>query len=230
MTALITLSHGSRHPNARAGIQALTHAAAERLGVNGTDAHLEFIAPSLEEAARELGEPAVVVPLLFTEAFHATHDVPEHLKAASAHAPLKLTPGLGMGEDIAEVLAERVALDAPPSAHIALYPVGTSNAQQTQGYEALAVNVGERSGHSVSVVAATRGGITALTELARERGNVHVLPLFVADGLLLDKAREAIPRIEAETGARMSCSGPLTTDLAGIVASRYTTALEVCHA
>lgn len=230
MTALITLSHGSRHPNARAGIQALTHAAAERLGVTGIDAHLEFIAPTLEEAARELSEPAVVVPLLFTEAFHATHDVPAHLEAASVHAPLTLAPGLGMGDELAEVLAERVALDAPVGAHIALYPVGTSDAQQTQGYEALAANLGERSGRGVSVVAATRGGVDALAALVRERGDLHVLPLFVADGLLLDKAREAIPRIEAETGARMSCSGPLTTDLAGIVASRYTTALEVCHA
>lgn len=230
MTALITLSHGSRHPNALAGIQALTRATAKRLGVNGIDAHLEFIAPTLKEAARELGEPAVVVPLLFTEAYHATHDVPEHVEAASAHAQLTLAPGLGMGDEVAEVLAERVALDAPAGVHIALYPVGTSDAQQVKGYEALAANVGERSGRGVSVVAATRGGATALTELARERGNVHVLPLFVADGLLLDKAREALPHIEAETGARMSCSGPLTTDLVGIVADRYTTALEVSHA
>ena len=33
MTALITLSHGSRHPRAKEGIRALTEAAAEKLGV-----------------------------------------------------------------------------------------------------------------------------------------------------------------------------------------------------
>lgn len=224
MAALITLSHGSRHPAARAGIQALTAAAATRLGVAGVDAHLEFTRPTLETAARALDGPAVVVPLLFTEAFHATHDVPAHLAAASAHAQLTLARGLGMGEDIAALLAERLLDDAPPNAHAVLYPVGTSDRAQAEGYEVLAANVGKRSAREVSVVSATRGD---LAELARLRGDLHLLPLFVAEGLLLDKAREAAPRIEAATGARVTCSAPLATDLAAIVADRF---LEVCHA
>ena len=227
MTALITLSHGSRHPGARAGAQALTRAAAAALGVAGFDAHLEFTTPSLEEAAREVGGPAVVVPLLFTEAFHATYDVPAHLRAASRFAPLTLGRGLGMGADLAAVLAERLLADAPTTAHAVLYPVGTSDAAQARGYEALAGGVEKQCSKPVSVTAATRGGEQVLTRLARERGDLHILPLFVTEGLLLDRAREAIPRIEAETGARVTCSGPLTTDLAGIVADRYRTTLEV---
>ncbi|WP_066527741.1 sirohydrochlorin chelatase [Corynebacterium bouchesdurhonense] len=227
MTALITLSHGSRHPAARAGAQALTRAAAATLGVAGLGAHLEFTEPTLEEAAREVAGPAVVVPLLFTEAFHATHDVPAHLRAASRFAPLTLARGVGMGADLAAVLAERVLADAPAAAHAVLYPVGTSDAAQARGYEALAGGVEKRCSRPVSVVAATRGGEQALVNLARVRGDLHILPLFVTEGLLLDKAREAIPRIEAETGARVTCSGPLTTDLAGIVADRYRTTLEV---
>ena len=53
MTALITLSHGSRHPRAKEGIRALTETAAEKLGVEWADAHLEFDRPTLAEAAAE---------------------------------------------------------------------------------------------------------------------------------------------------------------------------------
>ncbi|WP_284522610.1 CbiX/SirB N-terminal domain-containing protein [Corynebacterium aquatimens] len=105
--------------------------------------------------------------------------------------------------------------------------MGTSDEAQAEGYEVLASNVVKQSAREVRVAAATRGGEEALTELARKHGDLHVLPLFVAEGLLLDKAREAIPRIEAATGARVTCSEPLTTDLAAIVAERY---LEVRHA
>lgn len=227
MTALITLSHGSRHPQAVDGIKALTRAAAALIGVEGVDAHLEFNEPSLESAARSLQAPAVVVPLLFTDAFHAKHDVPAHLEAAQAHAPLRLAKGLGLGEDVAKVLSERLLADAPLHSHPVLYPVGTSDEVQAGRYGELAGSVGKHTASTVDVVAATRGGEERLTELARTRGDLHILPLFVTDGLLLDKARDAIPRIEATTGARVTCSGPLTTDLAGIVADRYRTTLEV---
>lgn len=227
MTALITLSHGSRHPQGPEGIRALTRAAAQLLGVEGVDAHLEFNEPTLQAAARALRTPAVVVPLLFTEAFHAKHDVPAHLDAAQAHAPLRLAEGLGLGGDVAKVLVERLLADAPSNSHPVLYPVGTSDEAQARRYEDLAGEVSNHIGRDVDVVAATRGGEQRLTELARTRGNLHILPLFVTEGLLLDKARDAIPRIEAETGARVTCSGPLTTDLAGIVADRYRTTLEV---
>lgn len=221
MTALITLSHGSRHPRARAGIRELTSAAARRLGVAGIDAHLEFDTPTLAGAARALRGPAVVVPLLFTRAFHATCDVPEKLAAARGHAPLTLAPGLGMGDDLAAVLAGRLLADAPADAHAVIYPVGTSDAAQAGEYVRLAESVEKQSSRSVSVVAATRGGPARITELARQRGDLHILPLFVTEGLLLNRARDAIPAIEAETGARVTCSGPLTTSLAGIVADRY---------
>lgn len=227
MTALITLSHGSRHPQAVEGIAALTRAAAALLGVEGADAHLEFNEPTLKDAAQALNGPAVVVPLLFTEAFHAKHDVPAHLTAAQEHAPLRLAKGLGLGEDVAAVLAERLLADAPANSHPVIYPVGTSDEVQAGRYEELAVSVGKRTASTVDVVAATRGGEEHLTELARTRGDLHIVALFVTHGLLLDKARDAIPRIEAATGARVTCSGPLTTDLAGIVADRYRTTLEV---
>ena len=95
MTALITLSHGSRHPDAAASVEALTRAAAELSGVPAVAAHLEFSAPTLEAAAQGLaarGEhEAVVVPLLFTEGYHQRVDVPAALDSAAASSCLLYT-------------------------------------------------------------------------------------------------------------------------------------------
>ncbi len=80
MPALITLSHGSRHPGAAAGIERLTQATGLR---PARAAHLEFNEPDLTTAALELAQlgetEAVVVPLLFTQGYHQRVDVPRAL-------------------------------------------------------------------------------------------------------------------------------------------------------
>lgn len=208
MTALITLSHGSRHPRAKEGIRALTEAAAEKLGVEWADAHLEFDHPTLAEAAAALSSPrAIVVPLLFTRAFHAKVDVPAHLAEAREHCDLTLAEPLGTGPDIAEALHKRLRLDAPSASHATIFPVGTSDAEQAANYARLAENLARLAGVDVSVVQATRGDRRFVDR------HTHVLPLFVTHGTLLDR----IP-------PHLTASGPLTTDLADVVANRYRTA------
>lgn len=208
MTALLTLSHGSRHPRAKEGIRALTEAAADTLGVEWADAHLEFDRPTLAEAAAALSSPrAIVVPLLFTSAFHAKVDVPAHLAEASEHCDLTLAEPLGTGPDIAEALHKRLRIDAPSASHATLFPVGTSDAEQAANYARLADNLARLAGVDVSVVQATRGDRRFVDR------HTHVLPLFVTHGTLLDR----IP-------PHLSASGPLTTDLADVVANRYRTA------
>ena len=208
MTALITLSHGSRHPRAKEGIRALTEAAAEKLGVEWADAHLEFDRPTLSEAAAALSSSrAIVVPLLFTRAFHAKVDVPAHLAEAREHCDLTLAEPLGTGPDIAETLHKRLRIDAPSASHATLFPVGTSDAEQAANYARLADNLARLAGVDVSVVQATRGDRRFVDR------HTHVLPLFVTHGTLLDR----IP-------PHLTASGPLTTDLADVVANRYRTA------
>lgn len=208
MTALLTLSHGSRHPRAKEGIRALTEAAADTLGVEWAGAHLEFDRPTLAEAAAALSSPrAIVVPLLFTSAFHAKVDVPAHLAEASEHCDLTLAEPLGTGPDIAEALHKRLRIDAPSASHATLFPVGTSDAEQAANYARLADNLARLAGVDVSVVQATRGDRRFVDR------HTHVLPLFVTHGTLLDR----IP-------PHLSSSGPLTTDLADVVANRYRTA------
>ena len=208
MTALITLSHGSRHPRAKEGIRALTETAAEKLGVEWADAHLEFDRPTLAEAAAALSSSrAIVVPLLFTRAFHAKVDVPAHLAEAREHCDLTLAEPLGTGPDIAETLHKRLRIDAPSASHATLFPVGTSDAEQAVNYARLADNLARLAGVDVSVVQATRCDRRFVDR------HTHVLPLFVTHGTLLDR----IP-------PHLSASGPLTTDLADVVANRYRTA------
>ncbi|MBF4548014.1 sirohydrochlorin chelatase [Corynebacterium afermentans subsp. lipophilum] len=208
MTALITLSHGSRHPRAKEGIRALTEAAADTLGVEWVDAHLEFDRPTLAEAAAALSSPrAIVVPLLFTRAFHAKVDVPAHLAEAREHCDLTLAEPLGTGPDIAEALHKRLRIDAPSASHATVFPVGTSDAEQAANYVRLADDLARLAGVDVSVVQATRGDRRFVDK------HTHVLPLFVTHGTLLDR----IP-------PHLSASGPLTTDLADVVANRYRTA------
>ena len=234
MTALITLAHGSRHPRAAAGVEALTRAAARRLGVRGQAAYLEFDEPLLIDATRHTPEPTIIVPLLFTDAFHARYDVPQHVaeareaqarESAGSQASLTLAKGLGIDQDLVDVLAARVLQDAPVGAHVVLYPVGTSDPVAAGRYGEVALGVGKQTARAVSVVAATCGGVEELRALERTHGALHVLPMFVTHGLLLDRARAALP------GA--SFSEPLGTDLAAIVAKRFSQALhslEVTHA
>lgn len=236
MTALITLSHGSRHPGSGGGIRRLTRAAGQLIDAPAFDAHLEFTEPTLPDVAFHLAaaghREAIVVPLLFTDAFHARHDVPEVVAQAAELSGLSLhvAPGLGTGDCVAGVLSQRVALDAPADSHVVLYPVGTSDEAAQVALGELGARVAELSGHSVSVVPATGpagSGGAGVIEAAAGRTAVHLLPLFVTDGLLLDRLREQLPRIAAATGARFTSSPPLTTDLAAVVASRYHSALSL---
>ena len=217
-TALLTLSHGSRHPEAAANVMALTHAAGELAGVLATAAHLEFNDPPLDEAARCLAaqgiREAVVVPLLFTEGYHQRIDVPEALAQASAASGVHLhqARGLGTGEDMARLLAERVSEGTDT---VVLYSVGSSDERANAAVADLARRVGELAGCTAKVAYATRGE----RQPVEPDGNQEVVvPLFVSPGLLLDRLDE-----EAEHGGRepRQVLPPLGKALAGIVSHRY---------
>lgn len=218
--ALITLSHGSRHPRASAGIQALSRAAAQRLGIaDYACAYLEFDEPNLEVAACGLArrgvEKAVIVPLLFTEGYHQKVDVPAAVREAEEASGVQLltTPGLGTGEALARVLAERMR-GAHPGEHCIIYSVGSSDKCANIAVEKLAVRVADLTGHSTSVAFATRGGRETIVSQAEVYHDVRVLPLFVTEGLLLDLLADSPGTIEP----------PLGVDLAGIITARFQTA------
>ncbi|MCQ9342917.1 sirohydrochlorin chelatase [Corynebacterium kozikiae] len=208
MTALILLSHGSRHPHADAGVEALAAAVEEPAFV----AHLDFSGQDLQHTAGLVHEAghreAIVVPLLFTHAFHARFDVPRVVREAEEALGLALhiSAGLGTGVELAEVL--RPTLSPEPGVLNVLYSVGSSVEEANQAVDALASSLGMES------VAATRGGVAALEALRAQHGSLHVVPLFVTHGLLLDQV------IHAELEG-VTVGEPLGARLAPVVEQRY---------
>ena len=79
------------------------------------------------------------------------------------------------------------------------------------------------------MVTATNGPDPAgrLAELAAAAGprGLHLVPLFVTSGLLLDRLVRALPRVQDATGVTVTRSGPLATRLADVVADRFRSAL-----
>lgn len=233
MTALIVLSHGSRHRKAQATVAELVSAVEARMCIPCYEAHLDFIDPDLETLARRLkaqGETeAIVVPLLFSSAYHHKVDVPREVEAAQ-HASglrLELADALGTDASVAAVLAARVAQQAPADAHIALYSVGSSDEKANEKVIALAQQLAAMTGRGVSSVQATGAHKSSLTAVAYAHPRVHVLPLFVTHGLLLDMAVDAISKIQDATGAVITHSAPLGSQLAPIVCQRASARLCV---
>ena len=90
-------------------------AVAQAGGMPATYAFLDLAEPDLHTAAAAVvaagHHRAVVVPLLFTVAFHATIDVPQAVHAAAETSGLELTVAdiLGTGDDIADLLTAGLA-------------------------------------------------------------------------------------------------------------------------
>lgn len=256
MTALITLSHGSRHPQAVGLIDELSAAAANSAGVEGYSSHLEFNEPDLRTAVAEAiadgHKHMVIVPLLFTRGFHQKVDVPEQLaavrqQAQRAGADVELADGLGTGLAMEELLSRVIARDAPAGAHVVLVSVGSSDHAANASVDKLARRVAARragvnqagahqpganqpaaeqsSADGISVVFAT--GPNRLAELAQHHERMHLVPLFVSHGLLLDRMYRQAEEINAaqagesaEQERRITYSQPLGTALAEVVAAQ----------
>ena len=225
---LIGLAHGSRHAGVTRGIEALLAEVAVRTGVATRPAYLDLTEPDLDSVAASLaaaGErTAVVVPLLFTEAFHARIDVPAAVDRAAAASGVQLVvaPVLGTADDVLEVVEQRLvatgtALDEP----VLLYAVGSSRADANAAVAELADRLSTRRDAPVSVGFGTTvpRAVEVLAALGPSSGTV--VPLFVAPGLLLD----AIAPTVAAAGWRLA--DPLGTLLAPLVADRYRRGLAI---
>ena len=237
MTTLITLSHGSRHPGAAAGIERLTQAAAAAIPDRPAyrAAHLEFNTPDLTAAAVDLArcgeDTAVVIPLLFTQGYHQRVDVPRVIAAAEQASGLRLVQGecLGGGRAVRDV-GRREAAEAQLAAvlaararsgdtHHVIYSVGSSDAAANDSIHRLAARVSQLTGVPATAAFATRGGSNDIHALARSTARMRVIPLFVTAGLLLKPL--------SSTPSNVTVDPVLGTDLAGIVAAHYHIAQEV---
>jgi len=224
--AVIGLAHGSRHPRAGQAIAELMRAVGELTGGPARVAFLDLAAPDLTTVAAELAAAghrrAVVVPLLFTAAFHATVDVPEAVAEAAASSGMELTVAdiIGTGDDVREML-DRAWIDAggPADASLMLFAVGSSNPAANAAVTDLArrLDVNHRTTARAAFGTVAPRVDAVLPELPEPIG---VLPLFLADGLLLDPIRA-----RAEKHGWLMTE-PLGERAATIVRHRYHSALS----
>jgi sirohydrochlorin cobaltochelatase len=196
-------------------------AVAEQAQIPAVPAYLDLAQPDLNAAAYQLADAghttAVVVPLLFTEAYHATVDVPERVQDVAESLPLELVVAdiLGTGEDVAQLL-RRSLDDAGIDDHssVLLFAVGSSKPEANQAVFDLADRLakGRRSPVRGCFGTCAPGVTDVLDGLAEP---VAVLPLFLAEGLLLSPIRALASQ------HRWRMAAPLGERAADLVRLRY---------
>ena len=229
--ALVALAHGSRDPRSAATIRALVdEVRAVRPDLKVEPAFLELSRPGFQTVVDRLvkagHDEIVVVPLLLTEAHHATVDVPAAIAEATERHPqvrIQATDVLGLETCFLQVLDERLRearvreLDA-----LVLAAAGTSDPLANQAVARLARVWG--SHHKLPVTAAYASAAPPATGEAvrafRAEGRRHiaVASLFLAPGFLPDRAAE----LALEAGA-VAVSAPLGAhpEVARVVLARY---------
>ena len=201
-------------------------AAASQLGGMPTaGAYLDLAEPDLSAVALDLAaaghQRAVVTPLLFTEAFHASVDVPDAVRDASAASGIELVVAeiLGTGDDMLAVVEQSMRLagvvaDQP----LVLVSVGSSSAAANDAVADLAHRLAERRSAPVLPAFGTRSPRVA--EVLPDLGDqAAIVPLFLSPGLLLDP----LARLAAERGLTMA--EPLGILAASLLVDRYRQAL-----
>lgn len=206
-----------------------------RPGLVAAPAFLDLSEPDLTTAvatlqAQHRADEAIVLPLLFTEAFHARVDAPTAVREAQHATGVRLTLGgiLGMGEDVLQALDDS-ACRAHIAAHeaILLLAVGSSREEANLAVHDLADRWSQRRVGPVWAGFATTGEPQASDVLNRataQRRRIGVVPLFLAPGLLLDGIGRQALAMDAEVAL------PLGTALAGLVLQRYDEALTLIGA
>lgn len=230
MTALILVAHGSRHPGTEPCLNALAEAirgsvAAEDVRV----AWLELIDPSLgalcdEFAARGIRD-AVIVPLLFTEAFHRTVDLPAQAAAAQEASGVRLDvrDGIGLGAGVKKaVVRSFLATAADPRDDVLLVAVGSGDPAANDAVHRVAADLDGMLPGTVRAAFSVGSGhpsaASAVDELVvtrKNRGTV-ILPLFTAPGLLWDRVVDRVAGL-----AGVTCGEPLGELLADVVVARW---------
>ena len=213
------LAHGSRHRLGVASIERLRDAVAEQSGVPAYAAYLDLNEPDLTAVAEQIVaagyRTAVVVPLLFTPAFHARTDAPRAVEAARSAAGLDLRMAdiLGTPDTLVPVLLQAAqSAGIPDSGDLVLVTVGSSRPEANEVVADLANRIGAVRGCRVRAGFATCD--PRATDLLAEPGCAGVLALFVGHGLLLDKVRASA----AEHGVPVTA--PLESQLARLVVER----------
>lgn len=199
-------------------------AVAEQAEITALPAYLDLVQPDLGAAVGQLADAghgsAVVVPLLFTEAFHATVDVPETVRAVTKSHSFQLIVAdiLGTGDDVARLLRDSMAAAGiEDRSSVLLLAVGSSRPMANEAVGDLAARLAEgRRGPVQACFGTCYPRIADVIDGLAEP--VAVVPLFLTEGLLLSPVRE----LTAQRGWQMA--EPLGERAAELVRRRYDSA------
>ena len=258
--AIVLLGHGSRHPEIVGAMSELAERTEAEVGITTRPAFLELAEPALIPLCDELiatgVETIVVVPMLFTVAYHARVDVPRVIDEAQARygssVRFHLSAEIGTGEDMAEILGARLnalesaiapsADDGSPVTRI-VYAVGSSNMAANDHVEALAARVDAQVAYATTVEPKGASGVHRLilggegSEKSAPPAKAVIQPLFVGPGTLWDLLQRRLHDATADTSCcHISYGMPLFTDLAPVIAqrveavlsTRYETCVSAC--
>ncbi len=233
--ALVALAHGSRDPRSASAVRDLVaQVRSMRPDLRVETAFLDLSRPDFQTVVDRLVrsgvEEVVVVPLLLTEAFHARVDVPAAVAEATARHEgllIRVTKVLGLGQHLLDVLDRRVR-ESLVGARVreldglVLAAAGTSDPLALQAIQRLARQWSHR--HRLPVVPAYASASPPATGEAvralRAQGRRHVAvgSLFLAPGLLYDRAAELATEAGAVAVAEPFGADP---DVAHVVLARY---------
>jgi sirohydrochlorin ferrochelatase len=179
---VVLVAHGSRDPRAGAVTRALARTvAAVRPGLDVHVAFLEHTSPSPAQVLASLPGPAVVVPLLLTNAFHGSVDLP----AQVAGFDCVVTGTLGaVSPLLLEALIRR--LPARPFDSLVLAAAGTRVVSARAGVDEVAAALSERLNVPCRVAYAAGASPSGEAAARSLPGRTGVASYFLAPGKLHD--------------------------------------------
>lgn len=122
---IILIDHGSRRKEANAALETMARYLEEELSEHEVEdhlvrvAHMELLAPTLEDAARALAAEGareiIVFPYFLADGRHVSEDIPQQIEALKEVFPelqLTLLGPLGPDRALAKLIAARLFGDA----------------------------------------------------------------------------------------------------------------------
>ena len=184
----ILVAHGTRDPEGQATVRAIRDAVASRVGPVRL-AWLDVLTPTLPQLLAEIaGGPGdgprrvVVVPMLLSEGFHISADIPEAVAALTESCDIRVAPPLGHDPRIIAALADRLAEAGRQGGPVVLGATGSARDSWRELADRIATGLGERLGTQVTLGVLSGPGIPVSEQLSRSRGNVSVSAYLLAHG------------------------------------------------
>jgi sirohydrochlorin ferrochelatase len=219
---LVAVAHGSRDPRAAATVERLLH---QVHGPRVVTAYLDHAPPTVGQALGALdGEPAVVLPLLLTAAYHSKVDIPRALAESGRH--VRYGDTLGPHPLLITALERRLAeCGVRPDTGTAVVLAAAGSSDPAANATIARMARGWRGWGRVVPAYASAARPTpaeAVRGLLRGFSRVVVASYFLAPGHFADKVR----RESLEAGATdVSPVLGAAPELAEIVLQRYHEAL-----